>query len=58
MCDWLTEKAYQKWYYIEYGATGRKLPSTRTIYRSQAEEKEKLRLEMIAESGEDDATFT
>ena len=43
ICDWMPEKEYQKWYYVHYGVMGRKLPGLRTIYRSEAEEKEKVR---------------
>lgn len=43
VCDWMSEKEYQKWYYVQYGVMGRKLPGLRTIYRSEAEEKEKVR---------------
>ena len=43
LCEWMPEKEYLRWYYIEYGAIGRKLPSTRTIYRSQAEDLERER---------------
>lgn len=40
LCGWMSEKDYLNWYWVERGCKGRKLPGRRTIYRSEADQKE------------------
>lgn len=51
LCDWMPERDYMKWYYVHYGCLGRKLPSSRTLYRTEADEREKRRAQIRAGRG-------
>lgn len=45
LCPWLTKKEYERWWKLQYGVIGRSLPGRDTIYRTEADEKEKIRRE-------------
>ncbi len=40
LCDWMPERDYLKWYWVNLGCLGRRLPGRKTIYRSEADQKE------------------
>ena len=41
----MPKQLYQKWWFVHYGVLGRKLPGLHTIYRTDADAKEKMRIE-------------
>ena len=45
LSGWLKKKDYNKWWLLQYGVMGRRLPSAHTMNRTEADEKEKMRID-------------
>lgn len=43
LTGWMNQRAYQRWYALELGCPGKRLPGRRTIYRADADEREARR---------------
>jgi len=51
LSGWMEKKAYNKWWNLQYGVTGRRLPSAHTMYRTETDEKEKMRIDSQRSKG-------